>query len=96
VPDDVAEHLLIALREMLSNVARHAQARHAVVDVTVGDELDLVVTDDGKGGAVGPTAVGHGVRNLVQRAEALGGEFTLGPGEDAVGTRARWQVPLTL
>jgi signal transduction histidine kinase len=94
VADDVAEHLLSALREMLSNVARHAHAHAALVEVSVSDEVVLRVVDDGTGGAIGPTAVGSGIRNLVQRAERLSGAFTIGPGPGATGTEGRWTVPL--
>ena len=94
VDDTVAEQLLAALREMLANVARHAHAETASVEVAVGDGLTARVIDDGRGGAVGPTAVGHGIRNLVQRAQACGGEFTIGPRPDGPGTVACWAVPV--
>jgi signal transduction histidine kinase len=94
VGDDVAEHLLAALRELLSNVARHAHATTASVEVTVGEELELRVTDDGRGGAGRSDSVGSGVRNLVQRAESLGGSFGLAPAPDERGTVARWVVPV--
>src|SRR5690606_41257676 len=37
VDDDVGEHLLAVVQEALSNVARHARATEAVVDIDVGD-----------------------------------------------------------
>lgn len=95
VPDRVAEHLLAALREALANVARHAQASAATVELAVVDgTLTLEVSDDGRGGAVGPTAVGHGVRNMTERASALGGTCELGPATSGRGTVVRWSVPL--
>lgn len=95
VPDRVAEHLLASLREALSNVARHAQASSATVELAVtGGTLTLEVSDDGRGGTVGPTAVGHGVRNMTERAGALGGRCELGPATSGRGTVVRWSVPL--
>jgi signal transduction histidine kinase len=95
VPDRVAEHLLASLREALSNVARHAQASATVVELAVADgTLTLEVSDDGRGGASGPTAVGHGVRNMTERASALGGTCELGPATSGRGTMVRWVVPL--
>ncbi|MDE3065455.1 MAG: GAF domain-containing sensor histidine kinase [Acidobacteriota bacterium] len=84
-----AHHVIQALREMLSNVARHSQADAARVDVTVVDEMVSVsVADDGVGfsSAAGP---GHGLRNLTTRAAQLGGEFVVdaSPGR---GTLVRW------
>ena len=94
VPDNVAEHLLATLREALANVARHAEASSVVVEVRAGDHLTLEVVDDGKGGVAGPTAVGHGMRNMTRRADALRGSFTVEPGPGGTGTLVRWVVPL--
>jgi len=49
VPPTIAEHALAAVREMLSNVARHAQATTATVTVTADKSLIVAVTDDGIG-----------------------------------------------
>jgi signal transduction histidine kinase len=95
VSDRSAEHLLAVLREALANVARHAQATSATVDLRVtGDTLSLEVSDDGQGGATGPTAVGHGLRNMNERATALGGSCEIGPLSAGRGTALRWTVPL--
>lgn len=94
VPDHVAEHLLATLREALANVARHAEASSVLVEVRVGDHLCLEVVDDGKGGVAGPTAMGHGMRNMASRADALGGSFAVEPGPGGAGTLVRWIVPL--
>jgi signal transduction histidine kinase len=94
VPDPIAEHLLAVLREALANVARHARATRTVVEIRAGEALQLQVTDDGRGGAVGATAPGHGVRNMAQRADSLGGACEVRPGPDGRGTLVRWSVPL--
>jgi signal transduction histidine kinase len=63
--------------EALTNVAKHAEARHA--DVTVdrdGDTLRIVVTDDGRGGA-SLDGAGSGLRGLRQRVEAVDGTLTV-------------------
>lgn len=94
VPDHVAEHLLATLREALANVARHAQASSVIVEVRAGERLSLEVVDDGTGGVSGPTAVGHGMRNMARRADALGGTFAVESGPGGAGTVVRWVVPL--
>jgi signal transduction histidine kinase len=93
---EVAEQALAALREALSNAARHAAATRVDVTVDVGaDELLTVqVADNG----VGVPADGRrsGLRNLANRAEKLGGELLLGPadpGAPSPGTRLEWRVP---
>jgi signal transduction histidine kinase len=94
VPDKTASELLSSLREMLSNVARHARASHAEVEVSVREDLHLRVLDDGVGMDPSQQSVGKGLSNMRQRAGALGGSFQLlrHPGG---GTEASWRVPLT-
>lgn len=67
-----AEHeLALAVREALTNVARHAGATSAHVRIgTSGEDLRLVVADDGVGGTA---AEGDGLRGVRERLSALGG-----------------------
>lgn len=89
---DIAREARMALREMLSNVSRHAAARQVWVRVHSGSSLTVIVEDDGKG--IGPRpARGSGLGNLEARAQALGGGFELAP-RDGGGTVARWSVVL--
>ena len=91
VSEDAGKHLLVALREALSNVSRHAHASKVDVSVEVGPDLVLVVRDDGSG--IGNTTRRSGLANLEQRAESLGGRLLLDQ-PDGAGTRLEWRVPL--
>jgi signal transduction histidine kinase len=91
VPADAGEHLLSALREALSNAARHAQAGKVDVTVEVGQELILLVRDDGVG--MKEPERRSGLANLAERARLLGGTLRTGPG-DGGGTKLEWRVPL--
>jgi signal transduction histidine kinase len=91
VPDEVTDDLVAVLREALSNVARHARARSAEVDITANpDRLTLDVRDDGVG--MTPTTRLSGLANLRQRAERHGGSLTLAP-RDGAGTWLSWSIP---
>jgi signal transduction histidine kinase len=94
---EVAEQALTALREALSNAARHAAATRVDVTVDAGTDgvLSVEVTDNGTG--IPADGKRSGLRNLASRAEKLGGELRLGPahpGEPPPGTRLEWRVPL--
>jgi signal transduction histidine kinase len=91
VPVGVAEHLLGALREALSNAARHAQATRVEVTVEGGQELVLLVRDNGVG--IKETGRRSGLANLADRAGLLGGSMRTGPA-DGGGTELEWRVPL--
>ena len=88
----LAEEVLAVLREALTNVGKHARASQVVITVAVGDEVRLVVADDGQGMSAGSSA-GLGLRNMRQRAERLGGKVELGTSREG-GTRLTWHVPI--
>jgi signal transduction histidine kinase len=91
VSDEVAEHLLSAVREALSNVARHADASRVNVSVLAGDELSLVVADDGSG--LKGVSRRSGLANLEDRAVQLGGSMKVESAQGD-GTTLSWRVPL--
>ncbi|HEV7210466.1 MAG TPA: GAF domain-containing protein [Blastococcus sp.] len=92
VPAAVIDDLLAVLREALTNVARHAGARSAGVEVLDEDgRLTLRVTDDGCG--AGDTLAGGGLADMRRRAERHDGECTLDAAA-AGGTTLSWSVPL--
>jgi signal transduction histidine kinase len=91
VPADAAEHLLGALREALSNAARHAAASAVEVEVRATDALSLTVTDNGTG--IKPGGRRSGLVNLERRAAECGGWLRVENAAEG-GTRLLWQVPL--
>jgi signal transduction histidine kinase len=91
VPAETGEHLLSALREALSNAARHAVASRADVTVEAGSELVLTVRDDGIG--IKDTSRRSGLGNLAERAKLLGGTMQLSVPEGG-GTELTWRAPL--
>ena len=89
-----ADHLIAALREALTNAAKHAQAQRiwVVIELEAGDVL-LRVTDDGIG--VDPESGRRsGLSNLSSRAMELGGTCLLERVRPEGGTRLRWRVPV--
>ena len=93
IDDGLVKDLLAVLREALSNVARHAQASRATVDVIVNDDtVVLKVTDNGVGPPAGDAAEpngGLGLANMSTRAERHGGTFELAAAEGG-GTVLEW------
>ena len=92
VPVDVGDQALHALREALSNAARHARASRVDVTIAADSDLILVVRDNGTG--IGNSTRRSGLANLAERARLLGGTLQVGPA-DGGGTELRWQVPLS-
>ena len=94
VDDETGEQLLAVLRESLSNVIRHADAK--AVEVTLSaerGELVLTVGDDGVGPPCAAPETGSGLGNMESRAAALLGTFAV-RANDPRGTLVEWRVPI--
>lgn len=70
-------HEIVQLtREALSNISRHAQARHARIRlVRSGRKAELAIEDDGVGFNPRADSSGSGLRNMRERASAMGGRL---------------------
>lgn len=80
------------ISEALSNSFKHSAADHVTVEVSrQGEELRVVIEDDGVGGA---HPEGSGIRGLVDRVGALGGRLEAGPGGSG-GSRVTAWIPLS-
>ncbi|MFD2092934.1 GAF domain-containing sensor histidine kinase [Blastococcus deserti] len=90
LPTDLLLDLVAVVRELVTNVVRHAHARRVTVAVDVTDTARVVVTDDGCG--LPPVTVRSGLANLADRAERRGGNLTTT--SSGSGTEIRWTVPL--
>jgi signal transduction histidine kinase len=83
--------------EALTNVRKHADASRVSVGVVVSDgQLELTVTDDGVGLLPETELPAHpGLRNMIERAAAVGGSCTIvprGTGGVEVFARLPWQA----
>ncbi|MEV4418955.1 PAS domain S-box protein [Patulibacter sp. NPDC049589] len=79
------------IAEALANVAKHAGAARAEVEVREEDgALLVVVRDDGRGGAV--ARPGGGLQGLADRVEAIGGVLVVAD-DDPAGTRLTARLP---
>jgi Rrf2 family protein len=96
LPLEVVAELLAVTREALSNIARHASATTARIELGADAErLRLVLADDGRGFAPTEAASArghHGLANMRARSEALGGAFEVTSDRDA-GTRIIITLP---
>ncbi len=79
-------------QEALTNVARHAQAQHCLLHLSVDAEaLHLAISDDGKGLPVSHR-IGVGLHAMHERASELGGSCTITQGPSG-GTTIQVRLP---
>jgi signal transduction histidine kinase len=82
------------VQESLTNVAKHADAASAMLQVTVGDgRLDVLISDDGRGFDQAAERSGFGLAGMRERVELTGGELKVEsmPGS---GTKVMASLPL--
>jgi signal transduction histidine kinase len=88
-PVEVAAYYVTA--EALTNIAKHAHASRAKVTARhINDWLELIVSDDGQGGA--DPSSGYGLTGLVDRVEAIGGTIRIDSSPDS-GTSIHVGLP---
>jgi len=91
LPESVECGLALVLREAATNIARHAHATRARASmVRSGDDVQLLIEDNGRGGV---HLQGNGLRGMRERVQALGGSLRLDSPPGA-GTRLEIEVPL--
>ena len=90
LPRDLLPDLVAVVRELVTNVVRHAAAGRVTVAVEACDEVTVTVADDGVG--LPPVTARSGLANLADRAERRGGRLTASAGPS--GTEVRWTVPV--
>ncbi len=91
---DVRRNAFLALKEMLHNAAKHASATHVEIRIShAPPQLQLAVTDNGRGFDPATVQAGIGLHSLRARAEALGGEVRF---ESALGqgTTVHFHIPI--
>jgi len=98
VPDDVGLTVYRIIQESLTNVLKHAGPASATVRICFGEDLDVTVTDDGRGAAAAlnrPAApsAGRGTLGMTERVAALGGRLSCGP-QPGGGYRVYARIPL--
>jgi signal transduction histidine kinase len=81
-PSPQGEAAYRVIQEALTNTLRHADGREAHVDIELGSELSVRVSDNGAGASdhaeAAEASVGNGIRGIHERVQALGGTARTG------------------
>jgi signal transduction histidine kinase len=81
--------------EALTNVVKHARAHRPGADLSTRDGLLVVRVHDDGVGLVSRNGNGHGLTNLRDRVEALGGGLRV-ESEPGGGTSVRAELPVAV
>ncbi len=79
LPETISIHIFRMVQECLTNIVRHANANHVVINLTLDEQdfLSLKMTDNGQGCDVENIKKGFGLLSMRERVRSLGGEFMI-------------------
>jgi signal transduction histidine kinase len=75
VSDEKSLAIYRAVQEGLTNIRKHAHAKHTTISLSYGDKLHLCIQDDGLGSD--QTQAGFGLLGMKERVQLLGGTMTI-------------------
>jgi signal transduction histidine kinase/ligand-binding sensor domain-containing protein len=95
----IEDELLSIGREAITNVVRHAEAKHIVVALSFDvKKVKMVITDDGMGfvdqSATSSTNGHYGLQGMRERAEQISAELTV-VSTPGTGTQVRVETPIS-
>jgi signal transduction histidine kinase len=93
ISDDLSDDVIAFVRESLTNVAKHARARRAMLTVhATSAVVSVTVSDDGDG--IGRATRRSGLYNLQHRAAMRQGSMVVDSDGVLGGTTVVWTVPI--
>ncbi|MEZ4615459.1 MAG: ATP-binding protein [Caldilineaceae bacterium] len=98
LPAVLQQQILSLCSEALANIAKHAQAQHARVELWWAlDTLTVIIEDDGVGFDLHtpPVSNSFGIRIMQDRAVQMAGQLEI-QSQHLVGTKLTLHVPLSL
>lgn len=91
---EIQRNLFLICKETVVNIARHAGATQASIQILAEPQcLELTISDNGSGFDCTQPAEGNGLRNIAYRAGQIGAQLTLNT-TPSVGTFLTLVIPL--
>lgn len=92
VRGDVRQHVFLCIKEAVHNSIKHAQATALQLTFSLSPhQLDIVVSDNGRGFDRQKIKLGNGLHNMQKRIQQLKGSLEI---DSTNGTRLHFKVPL--
>jgi signal transduction histidine kinase len=95
LPPEVESTAYRIVQEGLTNVAKHAEAAKAEIEIAEADgRLEVAVRDDGRGFEPTAPRTGFGLTGMRERVEMLGGTLAVESSPAGLGTLVRASLPV--
>ena len=90
--DDLKLNIYRIIQEQINNIVKHSCAGNATILVTPdGSDIQIIITDDGKGFDMNRKRKGVGISNIINRVESFNGKVQI---ESSAGNGCKMQVLL--
>jgi signal transduction histidine kinase len=78
VSSQIRHNIIMAVKEAVHNVIKHAKASEVTIRMTFnGNQITVLVQDDGRGFNAAASQSGHGLANMRRRLEDIGGHWSV-------------------
>jgi signal transduction histidine kinase/ligand-binding sensor domain-containing protein len=92
VSGETRRNIFLSVKESLHNIVKHAFAKNITIIIEVSKELNIWISDDGKGFTeLQQNGGGNGLRNMIKRVESIGGKISI---QIEKGTTVKLNIPL--
>lgn len=89
---DKRRNIFLCVKETLNNAMKHSGASQLQITITIGEELEITIADNGVGIDMDRLRrFGNGLRNIAKRMESIGGKYHI---ENRNGTVTLLTLPL--
>lgn len=89
---DKRRNIFLSVKETLNNILKHSGGTEAIIEITTGTSLHILISDNGKGIDLDNLRqFGNGLKNMARRMEGIGGTYRI---ENQGGTVTTLDLPL--
>jgi two-component system sensor histidine kinase UhpB len=84
---EVRKNIFLIFKECINNILKHACCTEMTVSVNkINDQLEFIISDNGKGFDINATSTRNGLKNMQKRATEINGALlvTTQPGKGTV------------
>ncbi len=90
IPMDIRQNLYLIFKEGINNCIKHSKCKKINLETRIrGNVVEMILRDDGVGIADNNGSLGNGLRNMSDRATAMGGDLKIDTSEES-GTTIRF------
>jgi signal transduction histidine kinase/ligand-binding sensor domain-containing protein len=93
IPGELRRNIFLAVKECLHNIIKHSGASRVSFYISLGEQIEIIIHDNGKGFERPAHGTGNGLYNIDTRMKEVGGRAVF---LNERGTRVQLRIPIDL